>query len=52
MTVAALARDAGADPDEIPGWIAIGRERRVTANLPPFPGRQARRVTAAGAGLK
>jgi len=38
LTVAALARDAGADPDEIPGWIAIGRERRVTANLPPFPG--------------
>ena len=38
LTMAALARDAGADPDQIPAWIAIGRERQATANLPPFSG--------------
>jgi hypothetical protein len=53
LTVAAMARDAGADPDEIAGWIAIGRERRATANLPPFSGgRRGGGASAAGLGLK
>jgi hypothetical protein len=52
LTVAALARDAGADPDEIPGWIAIGRQRRPTAKPAAVLGRQARRGSAAGSGLK
>ena len=30
--------DAGADPDKIQAWIEVGRERRATANLPPFSG--------------
>lgn len=33
---AGLCRKAGADPEAIPGWIEVGRERRVTAGRPPF----------------
>ena len=33
---AQLCRDAGADPEEIPRWIEIGRERRADAGRPPF----------------
>ena len=33
-----LCRKAGADPDAIPGWIEIGRERRTNAGRPPFSG--------------
>ena len=35
---AMLCRKAGADPDAIPGWIEIGRERRANARWPPFSG--------------
>jgi hypothetical protein len=33
-----LCRDAGADPDAIPGWIEEGRRRRAEARRPPFSG--------------
>jgi len=32
----ALCRDAGADPELIPAWIEIGRERRADARRLPF----------------
>jgi len=35
---AGLCRKAGADPDAIPAWIALGRRRRAAANMPPFSG--------------
>ena len=35
---AALCRDAGADPELIPAWIEIGRERRADARRLPFSG--------------
>jgi hypothetical protein len=38
VTVAALARDAGADTAEIPKWIEVGRERRANSGRPPFSG--------------
>jgi hypothetical protein len=38
VTVAALARDAGADEAEIPKWIEVGRERKAQADLPPMSG--------------
>ena len=38
LTVAALACDAGADEDQIPGWIEEGRRRRAAARQPPFSG--------------
>ena len=38
MTVAALARDSGADEAEIPKWIEGGRERRASSGRPPFSG--------------
>ena len=34
---AQLCRDAGADPDQVPAWIEIGRQRAAQAQ-PPFPG--------------
>jgi hypothetical protein len=33
---AQLCRDAGADPELIPGWAGEGRRRRAAAGLPPF----------------
>ena len=33
---AGLCRKAGADPQAIPEWIEVGRERRETAGRPPF----------------
>jgi acyl-CoA reductase-like NAD-dependent aldehyde dehydrogenase len=33
---AALCRDAGADPELIPGWIQEGRRRRASALRPSF----------------
>jgi hypothetical protein len=33
---AALCRKAGADPEEIPAWIEVGRQRRANASKPPF----------------
>lgn len=33
---AELCRDAGADPELIPGWIEEGRRRRVNAVRPSF----------------
>jgi hypothetical protein len=33
---AMLCRKAGADPEAIPGWIEVGRERRANAGRPPF----------------
>jgi hypothetical protein len=33
-----LCRKAGADPEAIPRWIEVGRERAVQARLPPFSG--------------
>jgi hypothetical protein len=35
---AQLCRDAGADPELIPGWIREGRRRKARAGLPPFSG--------------
>jgi hypothetical protein len=35
---AMLCRNAGADPDAIPGWIETGCERRANAGRPPFSG--------------
>jgi len=35
---AQLCRDAGADPEAIPGWIEEGRRRRTIAGQPPFSG--------------
>jgi hypothetical protein len=35
---AILCCKAGADPDAIPGWIEIGRERTANAGWPPFSG--------------
>ena len=42
-----LCRQAGADPEAIPGWIEEGRRRKANASRPPFsdphyrrPGRQ------------
>ena len=36
---AQLCRDAGADPDAIPGWIEEGRRRRTAARrMPPSGG--------------
>jgi hypothetical protein len=37
---AQLCRDAGADPDAIPGWVEEGRRRAERARLPPFGGIQ------------
>lgn len=34
--VADLCRKAGADPEAIPAWIQVGRERRENASRPPF----------------
>jgi hypothetical protein len=40
---AQLCRDAGADLEAIPAWIAEGRRRRAAAGRPPFSaGRQRR----------
>jgi len=33
---AELCRDAGADPELIPGWIEEGRRRRANASRPSF----------------
>ena len=33
---AMLCRKAGADPNAIPAWIEVGRQRRVSADQPPF----------------
>jgi hypothetical protein len=33
-----LCRKAGADPETIPRWIEVGRERAAEARLPPFSG--------------
>ena len=38
QTVARLCRLAGADPEAIPAWIEVGRERRANAGRPPFSG--------------
>jgi hypothetical protein len=35
---AQLCWDAGADPEQIPGWIEEGRRRKARAGLPPFSG--------------
>jgi hypothetical protein len=35
---ARLCRLAGADPEAIPAWIEVGRERRANAGRPPFSG--------------
>jgi hypothetical protein len=35
---AGLCRKAGADPEAIPRWIEVGRERAAKARLPPFSG--------------
>ena len=35
---AGLCREAGADPEAIPAWIAEGRRRRAAARQPPFSG--------------
>jgi hypothetical protein len=35
---AQLCRDAGADPEAIPGRIEEGGRRRTTAGQPPFSG--------------
>ena len=35
---AQLCRDAGADPELIPGWIKEGRRRRANARMPPPSG--------------
>ena len=35
---AQLCRDAGADPDQVPAWTGIGRQRAARARQPPFPG--------------
>ena len=35
---AQLCREAGADPEAIPRWIEVGRERAARARLPPFSG--------------
>jgi hypothetical protein len=35
---AQLCRDAGADPDQIPAWIEIGRQRAARTRQPPFSG--------------
>jgi hypothetical protein len=35
---AMLCRKAGADPDAIPAWTEVGRERAARASLPPFSG--------------
>jgi hypothetical protein len=35
---AALCRDAGADPEAIPAWVEIGRQRRADARRLPFSG--------------
>ena len=37
-TIAQLCIAAGADPEAIDGWIAVGRERRENARRPPFSG--------------
>ena len=34
---ARLCRDAGADPDQVPAWTGIGRQRAARARQPPFP---------------
>jgi hypothetical protein len=46
---AALCRDAGADPELIPAWIEIGRQRRAGARRLPFSG--GLRPSGAGTGL-
>ena len=40
---AQLCRDAGADPEAIPGWTAEGRRRKGNTGRPPFSGSQGRR---------
>ena len=35
---AMLCRQAGADPEAIPAWVAEGRRRRANADRPPFSG--------------
>ena len=35
---AGLCREAGADPEAIPRWVEVGRERAAKARLPPFSG--------------
>ena len=35
---AQLCRDAGADPDQVPAWIEIGRQRAARVRQPPFSG--------------
>ena len=37
-TAAQLCIAAGADPEAIEGWVAVGRERRENARRPPFSG--------------
>jgi hypothetical protein len=37
-SAAQLCRMAGADPEEIPAWVAEGRRRRQAAGRPPFSG--------------
>ena len=36
LTVAALARDAGAAEDQIPAWVEEGRRWRAAVGQPPF----------------
>ncbi len=38
LTVAALACDAGADPEAIAAWIEEGRRRAAAARMPPPSG--------------
>lgn len=45
---AALCRAAGADPEAIPAWIEVGRERRRSAGRPPFSGATPRPRQLAG----
>jgi len=40
---AGLCREAGADPEAIPGWIEEGRRRREVARMPPFSAPRSRR---------
>ena len=45
---AGLCRKAGADPEAIPAWIQVGRERRANAGRPPFSAPDYRRPGGPG----
>ena len=45
---AGLCRKAGADPEAIPAWIQVGRERRANAGRPPFSAPDYRRPRWSG----